>query len=75
MVIDYLAEQHCANDHGLRRERCQQVTKVIARDLLDLLEAAGAGGILGEGHSWVGPAQLAPALPDPQVQQPSNQYY
>ena len=46
-----------------------QVTKVIAADLLDFMDKAGAGGILGEGHSWVGPAQ--PALPDPQVRHSS----
>ncbi|CAL8466746.1 g6282 [Coccomyxa elongata] len=54
-------------DHYFVSKLYREVTKVIARDLLDFMETAGTGGILGEGHSWVGSAQLASALPDPQV--------
>jgi hypothetical protein len=48
-----------------------QVTRVVGNDLLDLLEQSAAGGLLGQGHSWVGPvtpeahahAQASPSGP------------
>ena len=47
---------------------CMQVTRVVGAQLLDLLEASSAGGLLGEGHSWVAPAQ-APTSTHPKVKQ------
>ena len=41
-----------------------QVTRVVGNELLDLLERSAASGLLGQGHSWVGPVQgIVPAAP------------
>ena len=44
-----------------------QVTRVVGAQLLDLLEVSSAGGLLGEGHSWVGPTQASTSSTHSQV--------
>ncbi len=42
----------------------RQVTEVVGSELLDIMAEAG-GGLLGSGHTWVGPVDIHPTDASP----------